>query len=166
MLSRMLRLAAVLTVCAGCALAAVACDEDEVQQAIDEFLATDTPEGAETPAPEATDEPTDEPTGEATTGTELTSTEGGCEHGQGESTLFIVVRDVPAGETITGTIVESPEGGLVDPAEFTGTADEDGRVVVRVKIRRFGTYRWNAGGDSGEYIGEYVVAAECPGEPQ
>lgn len=156
---------AMLVIAGGLALAGVACNEDDADEIIDEILATNTP--ARTPVASATE---GDPAGAEETipagGSELTSTEGGCEHGQGESTLFIIVRNLTPGETLTGEIVESPEGGLVEGTEFTGTADADGRASIPVRIRRFGTYRWSAAGESGEFIGQYTVEQECPGEPQ
>ena len=168
MFAKSMKLLGIIAIAGALGLAAIACSDDDTDKAIDEFLATNTPEAAASPATDATEPAGDatEPAPEETAGTELTATEGGCVHGTGESTLYIVIRGLQPDERITGTIIESPEGGLVDPAEFSGTADADGRVSIPVKIKRFGTYRWNAGGVSSEYIGQYTVEAECPGEPQ
>jgi hypothetical protein len=146
------------------ALGTMACDEDEVQQAIDEFLATDTPSSQSTPAP--TDEQDTEPTADVTSGTELTATEGWCVHGTGESTLYIIFRGVPEGETVSGSIVGSPEGGLTGAPDFEGTAGPEGTVIVTIPIRRFGVYRWEANaGTDGEWASELDVAEVCPPEP-
>jgi hypothetical protein len=117
--------------------------------------ATNTSEAAPTAAPAATNTPAAAPGAK---------TKGGCTHGTGQSVLHILFYDLESSQVVTGLISQRPQDGLLDPEDFSVTADADGVARVDKNIQRFGPYAWMA--NDGEIRGNYIVAAECPGEPQ
>ena len=84
-------------------------------------------------------------------------TEGGCIHGDDESTLFISFWGLDPEEVLNGT-VSGPPGGLLGGEELFGVADDEGHAEVAMDIALFVTYTWEANGVDGSFEGE----AECP----
>jgi hypothetical protein len=132
-------------------------EPDEDEEPTEEPEATNTSADAATATPGATDTP------EAGAGPQ---TQGGCTHGTGQSVLHMLFTGLEPGETITGIVTQRPQGGLISPENFEATADADGVARVNLDIARFGPYSWIANASSGEIRGNFIVAQECPGEPE
>jgi hypothetical protein len=118
---------------------------------------TPTPQSA-TPTPPPA-EPTDTPAEpEPEPDTVLPVTEGGCEHGTGQSVLYIAFSSLQPGQSVTGTVTGP---GVIGDGTFSATADADGNALVEVDIGLIGTYTWSAAG----VTGSYTVGQTCPGPP-
>jgi hypothetical protein len=140
-------------------VAMLACNEDDAQEVVDEFLATETPEAAATAEPEATEPGAALPAGTAVTGT----TRGACKHiGPGDSQVSAIFEGFESGQVIDGTFSGAPADGLVDPPEFSVTADAEGNARTDKKIQKFGEYTWMA--EDGAVVGSFTVEQECPPE--
>lgn len=90
-------------------------------------------------------------------------TEGGCEHGVGQSVLFIAFTGLEPGQTLTGTVqgVGEAAGGVLGDGTFTVMADANGNGTAEVNINQFGLYEWSADGIDGSF----EVTQTCPGPP-
>ncbi|MGB2695873.1 MAG: DUF6073 family protein [Dehalococcoidia bacterium] len=123
------------------------------------------------PSPPLTGEPGATATSEASTpipsvgptGAEQPRTEGGCEHGVGQSVLFISFTGLQPGQVLTGTVqgVQEAAGGVIGDGTFTVTADAAGNATAEVDINKLGPYQWAAGVSAGTFL----VEQECPGPP-